>query len=489
MTRFAKVLIANRGEIAVRIARTLRTLEIPSVVAHHATDADSLACREADEAYEIAGNPPSAAYLDVTAIVAACRATGADAVHPGYGFLSENAAFARAVEAAGIRFIGPSPEAIELMGDKVRARRFVAEGGFPVLEAADEEDAPETFARRAAAIGFPLLIKAAAGGGGRGMRIVGDAAELEAQLSIAKGEAARYFGDGRLYCERYVERSRHIEVQVLGDAEGHVVHFGERECSIQRRFQKIVEEAPAPGIGEELRGRLCEAAVGIARAMGYTNAGTVEFILAPDGAFYFLEMNTRLQVEHPVTEAVTGFDLVREQVRIAAGEALGYGQEAIGRQGHAVECRIYAEEPEAEFTPAVGEVLLFNPPSGPGIRFDSGVTAGQRVTAAFDPLLAKLIAHGATRAEALERARTALRELVLLGVATNAAYLERVLGHPDFRSGAVSTHFLTDHAEALALPPPTEEEQALLVAAAALTQGAAPPAAPALYAAMGSWRN
>ena len=489
MTAFKKVLIANRGEIAVRIIRTLRALAIPNAVIFHPSEGDTLAVREADEAHPMGGESPVAAYLDIESILAACRATGADAVHPGYGFLAESAAFAEALAGAGITFIGPRPEVIALMGDKVRAGRLLAGKGFPVLPAAYEEEEPATFLDRAGALGYPLLVKAAAGGGGRGMRIVREPGELASSAAAARGEAERNFGDGRLYCERYLERPRHVEVQVLGDHHGNLVHFWERECSVQRRFQKIVEESPSPALEDALRARFCEAALGIARAVEYTNAGTVEFILAEDGAFYFLEMNTRLQVEHPVTEEVTGFDLVAEQVRIAAGEPLGYGQGDVPCRGHAFECRIYAEEPEHDFAPATGKVLRLRPPAGPGVRFESGITAGQTVSPAFDPLLAKVVARGKDRKEALARARAALRELVILGVATNAAYLERLLGHPAFAAGEVSTHFTTDHAADLALPELDDEGLAPLLAAAALASRRAGPAVPEPYASMGGWRN
>ena len=489
MPAFKKILIANRGEIAVRIIRTLRALEIPSVVIFHSIDADSAACREADERVEVIGDSPVAAYLDIDAVVAACRATGADAVHPGYGFLAENPAFADALSAAGIAFIGPGPEAMALMGDKVRARREVARLGFPITPSADEEDDPASFAERAAAVGFPLLIKAAAGGGGRGMRIVTEVGGLADQIATARREAERYFGDGRLYVERYIERPRHIEVQVLADSQGHVVHLWERECSVQRRFQKIVEESPAPGLNDTQREKICETAVGIARAIGYVNAGTVEFLLGPDGTFSFMEMNTRLQVEHPVTEAITGLDLVGEQIRIAAGEALGYDQGAIVRNGHAIECRIYAEEPERDFAPAVGKVLRLRPPAGPGVRFDGGVIEGQAVTPAFDPMLAKVIVHAADRSQALHRARAALRDLVLLGVSTNVAFLERLLGHPAFAAGETHTGFLAEHREVLQAPPPEPEQLAALAAAAALIARDPAPETPQPYAAMGAWRN
>jgi propionyl-CoA carboxylase alpha chain/3-methylcrotonyl-CoA carboxylase alpha subunit/acetyl-CoA/propionyl-CoA carboxylase biotin carboxyl carrier protein len=489
---FDSVLIANRGEIARRILRTVKTTGRRAVVVYHAVDRDAPAVREADIAIEIHGAAPIAAYLDGDAIIAAARATAAGAIHPGYGFLSENAEFARKVEAAGLVFVGPSPDAIALMGDKVRARAFVAARGFPVAPSAIEDDDPASFVRRASRVGFPILIKPAAGGGGKGMRIVRRTADLEGEIERARSEGQRYFGDGRLYVERYVERPRHIEVQVFGDGHGNVVHFWERECSVQRRFQKVVEEAPAPTLNEETRQAICDAAVGIARAAGYSNAGTVEFIYGPGGEFYFLEMNTRLQVEHPVTEAITGFDLVREQLRIAAGETLGYGQGDIPRRGHAIELRLYAEDPARNFTPTTGDILLWREPAGPGVRVDSGFLRGQAVTAAFDPMLAKLVVHGADRAEAIARGRQALADFAILGLTTNGGFLGRLLAHPAFIAGDLHTG-LIDENPALANPPerPKRDTLLLLAAAALATRPVrdAADAVPPLHAAMGSWRN
>ena len=489
---FRRVLVANRGEIAVRITRSLRAMGIAAAVVHHADEAAGLAVREADEAYEVTGETPVAAYLDAEQIVGIARRIGAEAIHPGFGFLSENAAFAEAVRAAGLAFIGPSSAAIRLMGDKVGSREFVRRHGFPVAPSAYEEDDPATFAERAAAAGFPLLVKASAGGGGKGMHVVRSVAELGERIDTARREATRYFGDGRVYCERYVERPRHIEVQVLGDEHGNLVHLWERECSIQRRFQKIVEEAPAPGLDDALRRRLLEAATGIARAAGYSNAGTIEFILAPDGRFYFLEMNTRLQVEHPVTEMITGLDLVALQVRVAQGERLPIAQDEVQRVGHSVECRICAEDAEADFMPATGAVLALRAPAGPGVRFDSGLVAGQKVTAAYDPMLAKLIVHGIDRAQAIARMRAGLRELVLLGVTTNAAFLERLLGHAEFAAGRLHTGFVVEHAEALRAPAPDETTLQLVLAAATLTGRTVRDLTrhvPEPYASIGAWRN
>jgi propionyl-CoA carboxylase alpha chain/3-methylcrotonyl-CoA carboxylase alpha subunit/acetyl-CoA/propionyl-CoA carboxylase biotin carboxyl carrier protein len=489
---FRRVLIANRGEIAVRITRTLRALGIATIAVYHAEEAASLAVRDADEAYEVTGDTPVAAYLDAEQIVAIARRAGADAIHPGFGFLSESAPFAQLVQDAGMAFIGPSADVIRLMGDKVGSREFVRKHGFPVAPSAYEETDPASFVDRGVAIGFPLVVKASAGGGGKGMYVVRSREELRGQIAVARREATRYFGDGRLYCERYVEQPRHIEVQVLGDTHGSLVHLGERECSIQRRFQKIVEEAPAPGLDEVLRRRIVDAGAGIARAAGYTNAGTVEFLLAPDGAFYFLEMNTRLQVEHPVTEMITGLDLVALQIRVAEGQPLPFAQADVQRLGHAIECRIYAEDADAGFIPATGAVLALRPPVGPGVRFDSGLVATQKVTAAYDPMLAKLIVHGADRSQAIARMRSSLRELVLLGVTTNAAYLERLVGHPEFVAGRTHTGFVAEHAEALKAPPPDEATLQLVLAAATLsgrTVRDVTQHVPEPYASMGAWRN
>jgi acetyl/propionyl-CoA carboxylase alpha subunit len=504
---FQSVLIANRGEIAVRILRTVQALGLKGVVVHHAADRHAPAVKLADQAIEITGATPVAAYLDARQILAVAgdivRAGGACAIHPGYGFLSENAGFARAVEAAGLVFVGPKPEQIELMGDKVRARNFVEKAGFPVAPSAIEDDDPKTFAARARKVGAPLLIKPSAGGGGKGMRIVRDLKTLDAEIERARSEGQRYFGDGRLYVERYIENPRHIEVQVLGDAHGNVVHLFERECSVQRRFQKIVEETPSPALDAETRKRICETAAGIARKAGYRNAGTVEFIFGQGGdpgaargagtnEFYFLEMNTRLQVEHPVTEQITGKDLVHEQLRIAAGEKFGYSQDDVKAQGHAIEFRIYAEDPARGYTPTTGPVLTLRPPAGEGVRWDSGITQGNEVTAAFDPMLAKLIITGRDRPEAIARAGRALSQTVLLGCKTNTAFLRRLIQHPAFIAGDVHTGFLDANPRITAEPElPAETLQALLAAAALVTRPMrdVADAVPDMHAAMGAWRN
>ena len=406
--------------------------------------------------------------------------------------MAENAEFAAAVTAAGIRFIGPTPDAIRLMGDKIESRRFVAEAGYPLTPSAVEEEDPTTFADRAEAIGLPLLIKASAGGGGKGMQIVRDASELPRAIELARSEAERYFADGRIYAERYVEEPRHIEVQILADAHGQVLHLGERDCSIQRRFQKLIEETPAPNISDELRRRICEQAVGIASAAGYQNAGTVEFVLAPDGEFYFLEMNTRLQVEHPVTEMVTGIDLVEEQIRVAAGERLRHTQDSIESNGASIEVRLCAENPDEDFRPAVGRLLLVREPAGEGVRFDGGIQTGQEVTTAFDPMLAKVIVHGANRDEAIARARKALQETVILGCETNGPYLERILAHEAFAAGRVETGFIPTHHAVLATQELAEEERSVILTAAALSNAdflQRVEAVPAPHSLIGDWQN
>ncbi len=486
-----KLLVANRGEIAARILRTARATGLKTAVLRHGAETPSPAHAIADEVVTIDGSTPVAAYLDIEQIVEAARRIGADVVHPGYGFLAENAGFVRALDAAGIGFVGPTEHVIELMGDKVRARAFVEERGFPVAPSAIEDDDPATFVERARALGYPLLIKPSAGGGGKGMRVVRGDAALEGEIETARREGERYFGDGRLFVERYIERSRHIEVQVLGDGQGDVVHFWERECSIQRRFQKIIEETPSPALTPELRDDICTTAADIARAVNYRNAGTVEFIYAPDGAFYFLEMNTRLQVEHPVTELVTGYDLVAEQLRIAGGETLGLAQADIRQTGHSIELRICAEDASADFRPAVGDVLLMDEPTGPGVRVDSGILEGGAVTADFDPLLAKLIVHGRDRASAIAQARRAAQDFVLLGVTTNLGYLDSILAHPGFASGDISTGFLAEEGEALAEQMDGETRD-ILLAASALSDARLVRAVdnvPEIYRMMGRWRN
>ncbi|MCF4165682.1 ATP-grasp domain-containing protein [Zavarzinia compransoris] len=494
MTRhlpFDTVLVANRGEIALRILRTVKRLGLRGAIVFHAADKGAPAIKAADIAIEIKGPTPVAAFLDGAQIIEAAKTAGAGAIHPGYGFLSENAGFARAVAAAGIAFVGPLPDAIELMGDKVRARKFVADRGFPVAPSAIEDDDPATFVERARAVGAPLLIKPSAGGGGKGMRIVRDLAELDEEIVRARSEGQRYFGDGRLYVERFVENPRHIEVQVMGDGHGNVVHLFERECSVQRRFQKIVEETPSPALTPEQRRDICETAAGIARAADYRNAGTVEFIYG-NGEFFFLEMNTRLQVEHPVTEEITGLDLVEIQLLVAAGEMLPVTQETITATGHAIELRIYAESPARGFVPTTGKLLAVQWPEGPGIRMDSGIARGQAVTTAFDPMLAKLIVHGTDRSDAIAKAREALADTILLGCETNVAFLDRLLADEVFVKGEVHTGTLDARPDIAEEPPLTAEETRRVLAAAMLSLRPTRDAAdriPAIHAAIGAWRN
>lgn len=431
MTAFSSVLVANRGEIARRVFRTARSMGLGCVAVYVDADADEPFAAEADRAVRL-----STGYLDGKVIVAAAVASGAGAIHPGYGFLSENAAFARSVAEAGLTWVGPTPEVIEAMGDKLTARAAAAAAGLAVLPSSSD-------AADSAPVGFPLLVKATAGGGGKGMRLVADPAELEAAVAAARREAERAFGDGRVYLERYVARARHVEIQILADDHGNCVHLGERECSIQRRHQKIVEESPSPAVDAALRARMGQAAVGLACSVGYRSAGTVEFLLDTDtGEFYFLEVNTRLQVEHPVTEEVTGIDLVREQFRVAAGEPLGFAQGDVVAAGHAIEARLYAEDPAAGFLPAVGTLAAFEPAAEPAVRWDCGVEAGSKVTVDFDPMLAKVIACAPSRAEAAARLALALDRLHLGGVTTNRHYLTEVLRSEAFGAGDTTTDFV-----------------------------------------------
>jgi acetyl-CoA carboxylase biotin carboxylase subunit len=486
-----KVLIANRGEIAVRVIRTCRAMGLPSVAVYSEADAGEPHARLADQAIAIGPAPARESYLAVEKLLAAAAASGADAVHPGYGFLAENARFAAAVQDAGLTFIGPPPSAIAAMGDKVAARALMERAGVPVVPATSVlAPDPALFAAAAAELGFPVVIKAAAGGGGKGMRIVRRADELAEAVAGAAREAAAAFGDGRIYLERYLERPRHVEVQVFADTHGTVVHLGERECSIQRRHQKIVEESPSPAVGPELRAAMTAAGVRAAAAVGYVGAGTVEFLLDPDGRFYFLEMNTRLQVEHPVTEWVTGLDLVREQILVAGGAPLSFG--AVAVRGHAIECRLYSEDPARGFLPATGTVHVLGEPSGAWVRFDSGIAAGSRVGVDYDPLLAKLSTYGATREEARTRMLAALRETIVLGVVTNRDYLAAVLEHPAFIAGATHTEFLAEHFAGWTAPAGPEHGIAAVLAALALVRptprrgGAAP--LPSPWESLGAWR-
>ncbi len=459
---FSKVLIANRGEIAARVIRSCRARGLRTVAVVSAADRHALHARLADEAYEIGAAPPRESYLNIERLIAAARATGAQAVHPGYGFLSENAGFAEACAAAGLVFIGPPPDAIRLMGNKAEAKRRMREAGVPCIPGYDGTDQSDaTLIREAEKIGLPLMIKAAAGGGGRGMRRINDFAELPAALASARSEAQSAFGSGELILEYALTAPRHVEVQVFADAQGNVIHLGERDCSIQRRHQKVIEEAPSPAVNPELRARMGEAAVRAAKAIGYVGAGTIEFLLA-EGDFVFMEMNTRLQVEHPVTELITGLDLVDLQLRVAAGEPLPLSQADVQLNGYAIEARLYAENPDAGFLPQTGTLLRWQAPSN--VRVDAGVDTGTEITSHYDPLLAKIIAHGATRDEARQKLIAALRETTALGVTTNKAFLAGCLEHPEFFAGRATTDFIAAHFAPQADADPRSE----LLAAAAL---------------------
>jgi acetyl-CoA carboxylase biotin carboxylase subunit len=440
---FKKVLIANRGEIAVRIARGCRELGIKPVAVYSDADRASLHVRVADEAIHI-GPPPSAeSYLSIERIIEAARRSGAEAIHPGYGFLSENAEFAAAVERAGIVLIGPPASAMKIMGSKTSARRAAEEAGAPIVPGTTSPLASvEEALRTAESIGYPVMLKAAAGGGGKGMRIVRSAEELASAFQLAESEAASSFGDAALYMEKYIERPRHIEIQLIGDHHGNMVYLGERECSLQRRHQKVLEECPSPTVDEGLRRRMGEAAVAIARRAGYANAGTIEFLLDADKNFYFLEMNTRLQVEHPVTEMVVGRDLVHEQLRVANGEPLSFSQGDVVMRGAAIECRIYAEDPENKFLPSPGRITRMVAPAGPGVRYDSGSYEGWEVPIYYDPLLAKLCVWAQTREAAVARLARVLAECAVEGIRTSLPFFRAVVENEEFRRGEFDTGFI-----------------------------------------------
>ncbi len=439
---FDKILIANRGEIALRVIRACRELGIRTVAVYSQADRDSLHVRFSDEDICIGAAPGRDSYLNIPRIVAAAEITGATAIHPGYGFLAENAEFAEICESTGIVFIGPTADQIRRMGDKAEARRTMIDAGVPVVPGSrDAIGSPEEARVEAERIGYPVIIKAAAGGGGKGMRVAESADVIESTFTMAQNEAAAAFNDSRVYLEHFVQRPRHVEIQVLGDGHGNLVHLGERDCSIQRRHQKLIEESPSPAISPAEREAMGEAAVQAGRAIGYSNAGTVEFLLDASGEFYFMEMNTRIQVEHPVTEMVTGVDLVKEQIRSAAGERL-WLEAPPPLVGHAIECRINAEDPAHDFRPSPGTITAFHAPGGPGIRIDTHVYAGYTVPPYYDSLLGKLIAHGSTRQEALGRAYQALEEFIIEGVHTTIPFLREVLRHPEFVAGDFDTHFL-----------------------------------------------
>ena len=445
---FSKVLVANRGEIAVRISQTLHAMGISPVAVYSDPDANARHVHAADQSVSLPGKTAEETYLSIPKIVQAALDCGAGAIHPGYGFLSENPEFARACREAQITFVGPTAESMETLGDKLRSKDIARQAGVPVIPSSPVclpgDAVAGEFAER---WGFPLLVKAAAGGGGRGMRLVSRRQELEADMKLASREAHAAFGDGRVFLERFIANPRHVEVQVLADSFGHTIHLGERECSIQRRHQKIIEEAPSPALTPELRQRMGAAAIAVARRAEYVNAGTVEFLLdQQNGKFYFLEMNARLQVEHPVTEAVLGLDMVEWQVRIASGERMTLQQEDIQPRGHAIESRIYAEDPYRDSIPSTGTLLRWRPPSGPGLRLDSGVFQNQEVSIYYDPLLAKLIAWAPRRDLSLRRMEVALSQFLVLGVVTNIPLLQTVVAHPQFQRGEYHTGFLEENA-------------------------------------------
>jgi acetyl/propionyl-CoA carboxylase alpha subunit len=490
-TTITKLLVANRGEIAARIIRSAHALGIATVAVYSDPDADAPYVTLADEAVRLPGAAPADTYLRGDLIVAAAAAAGAAAVHPGYGFLSENAAFARACADAGLVFVGPRPETIEAMGDKVKAKATMAAAGVPTLPSATITDTTD-LAAAAAGVGFPLLVKAAFGGGGRGMRLVTDPGALAEAVSTARSEAASAFGDGTVFLERYVTDPRHVEVQIVGDTAGTVLHLFERECSIQRRYQKIVEECPSPAVGEDLRDALTAAAEAAGQAVGYTGAGTVEFVLDRDGSFWFLEMNTRLQVEHPVTEEVTGLDLVELQLRIAEGEPLPPQAREARIGGHAIEVRLYAEDVAAGFVPATGPLHRFSIPAAPGIRVDTGFRSGSVVSPHYDAMLAKVIAHGRTRADAARRLARALAQAEIHGVTTNRDLLTAILTEPEFLAGGTDTGYLTRHepaALAAAAAPGAAAARVHALAAALARQAGNRAGAPVLGTLPSGWRN
>lgn len=455
---FQKILIANRGEIAVRLIRGCRDLGISPVAVYSDADRNALHVRLADEAYHIGEAPSASSYLVRERIIEAAKQAGAEAIHPGYGFLAENAEFARLVEEAGLVFIGPSPAAIELMGSKTNAREAALRAGAPIVPGTAQPLSDLDEARRVAAeVGYPIMLKAAAGGGGKGMRLVRAAEEIESAFTTARSEAQAAFGDASVYIEKFIEKPRHIEIQIVADRQGHTIHLGERECSIQRRHQKVIEECPSPLNDAELRARMGAAAVSIARAAEYYSVGTVEFLVDASRNFYFLEMNTRLQVEHPVTELVTGIDLVREQIRIAAGLPLEIRQEDVRWHGHAIECRVYAEDPQKNFLPSPGRITRLRTPSGPGVRDDSGVYEGWEVPIYYDPMISKLATYGSSRAEAIDRMKRALLEYHVGGIRTTIPFFQAVMRDEEFLSGDLDTGFIARFNERQAATQTTNE--------------------------------
>ncbi len=462
---FRKLLVANRGEIAIRVMRACRELGIPSVAVYSDADRQSRHVRYADEAYRLGPPPAAESYLSIPRMLEVAKQAGVDAVHPGYGFLAENADFAQACRDAGITFVGPTPDAMRLLGDKIQARATMRRAGVPVVPGTDEITDPDEAIGAAREIGYPVLVKAAAGGGGRGIRRVASEDELRRALAVASDEATAAFGHGGVYIEKELRPVRHIEVQLIADQHGNVIALGERECSIQRRHQKLIEECPSPAVDGRLRDRLYWAAITAGRVAGYENAGTVEFLLDEDRNFYFLEMNTRLQVEHPVTEIVAGVDLVAEQILVAAGLPLSYTQESLPYRGWAIECRIVAEDPRAGFVPSVGEVFFAREPAGPGVRVESALYDGFQVSMYYDSLVAKVTAWGRDREEAIRRMRRALSEFQILGVATNIPFHQEVMESEAFQQGALSTDFLEDHPIVGEDEDARDREAALIVAA------------------------
>ena len=480
-----KLIVPNRGEIAVRIARACREMGIVSVLAHAEADDVGYVRRFFDESVSLGPGDARATYLDVNKVVDAARSCGADALHPGYGFLSERAELSAACDDAGVIFVGPKASSIAAMGSKAESRQLMQSLGVPVVPGYDGEDqSRETLAAEAARIGFPLLVKASAGGGGKGMKIVRAQEELQPAIESAAREARKSFGDDRLLLERYIEEPRHVEFQIFGDGRGNILHLFERDCSIQRRHQKVVEESPAPRYSDELRQRMAKAAIAAAAGVDYRNAGTVEFIVTPENEFYFLEMNTRLQVEHPVTELVTGVDLVRAQLEVAGGAPLPWTQEQLRQRGHAIQVRVYAEDPDDRFLPQSGTIAAYREPAGPGIRVDAGVTRGSTIGVNFDPMLAKLICFAETRDACIDRVARALRDYVILGTRTNVSWLRRVITHPAFRAGEVSTRFVLDHDLS---PRPAEAAPLIAAALAAAPRTSSKRVMPSVWDALGGW--
>ncbi|MFD2147243.1 acetyl-CoA carboxylase biotin carboxylase subunit [Mucilaginibacter antarcticus] len=454
-----KILVANRGEIALRVMRSAREMGIKTVAVYSAADRNALHVRYADEAVYIGEAPSNQSYLVGDKIIAACRQTGAEGIHPGYGFLSENAAFARQVRQAGLILIGPSPEAMEVMGNKLSAKAAAMKYNIPMVPGTEEAITDVNEAKnRAVEVGFPILIKAAAGGGGKGMRIVDSVADFEEQMQLAVSEATSAFGDGSVFIERYVSSPKHIEIQILGDTHGNIIHLFERDCSVQRRHQKVIEEAPSATLTPQIREAMGKCAVDVARAVNYTGAGTVEFIMDAQLNFYFLEMNTRLQVEHPVTEMITGIDLVKEQIQIARGEAISFKQEDLKIIGHAVELRVYAEDPANNFLPDIGTLQTYITPKGPGIRVDDGFEQGMEIPIYYDPMIAKLVAYGKDRAEAIARMTRAIDEYQITGITTTLGFGKFVMQHEAFKSGNFDTHFVKKYFTPEVLQADDEDE-------------------------------